>query len=140
MRESTSPKSPAKSPKPPPKSSKSLDHQRVHHTRWWGVAPDANNPPRQPTICRLPWEGSEPTSPEPPASSLASSDGGARGCGVELGVGGAFPSSASDVRSTRVDRERLAEARAQVCERGQGERGDARGERVRTDLAPGRRK
>ena len=36
-------------------------------------APSAtrNNPPRQPTIRRPPWEGSEPRSPEPPAMSLA---------------------------------------------------------------------
>ena len=43
--------------------------------------------------------GCEPTSLEPPATSLASSDGGARGCGVELGDGRAFPPSASDARS-----------------------------------------
>ena len=73
MRVSTPPKSPPKSPKPPPRSSKSPDHQRVHHTRWWGVAPDANNPPRQPTISRPLWEGSKPTSLEAPATLLVSS-------------------------------------------------------------------
>ena len=72
MRVSTPPKPPPKSPKPPPKSSKSPDHQRVHHTRWWGVAPDANNPPRQ-TISRPLWEGSKPTSLEAPATLLVSS-------------------------------------------------------------------
>ena len=84
-----------------------------------------NNPPRQQTMGRPPWEGSQQTSPEPPASSLASSDGGARGCGVELGVEGAFLPCASAVRSTRVDRERLAEARAGGCE-GAKAAGDAR--------------
>ena len=86
------------------------DHQRVHHTRWRGGRPDANNPPRQPTIGRPPREGYEPTSPEPPATSLA---GGARGCGVELEVRGDFRPCASDVRSARVERERLAGTRAE---------------------------
>ena len=66
-----------------------------------------------------------PTSLEPLATSLARSAGGARGCGVELGVGGAFLPCASAVRSTRVDRERLAEARAGGCE-GAKAGGDAR--------------
>ena len=86
-----------------------------------------------------PWEGCAPTSPEPPASSLARSAGGARGSGVEVGVGGDFLPCASAVRSARVERERLAEARAWQCERGRRERGDACGGRVRADLAPGRR-
>ena len=38
-----------------------------------GVAPDANNPPRQPTISRPLWEGSKPTSLEAPATLLVSS-------------------------------------------------------------------
>ena len=57
-----------------------------------------------------PREGYEPTSPEPPATSLA---GGARGCGVELEVRGDFRPCASDVRSARVERERLAGTRAE---------------------------
>ena len=53
-----------------------------------------------------------PTSLEPPATSLARSAGGARGCGVEFEVRDGFRLSASDVRSARVERERPAEARA----------------------------
>ena len=49
----------------------------------------------------------------------------ARGCDVEVGFGGAFLPSTSAVRSTRVDRERLAEARTGGC-KGAKAAGDAR--------------
>ena len=81
--------------------------------------------PRWPTISRPPREGCKPTSPEPPATSLARSAGGACGCGVEVGVGGDFLPCASDVRSARAERERPVEARAEGCEQAKEAR-DAR--------------
>ena len=62
---------------------------------------------------------------ERPATSLVSSAGGARGCGVEFEVPDAFRVSASDVRSARVERERPAEARTRewiACEKSGGTR------------------
>ena len=58
MRESTSPKSQPKSPKPPPRSPKSPDHQRVHHTRWWGSPRRKQSSQAADHMSRPLWEGS----------------------------------------------------------------------------------
>ena len=76
-----------------------------------GIAPSTADP-----TDRAIEGGHQLTSLEAPATSLASSAGGARGCDVEVGVGGAFPPCASTVRSARVERERLKEAYAWQCE------------------------
>ena len=98
-----------------------------------------NSPLDSSTTSRAIEGGHQQTSLEPPATSLVSSAGGARGCGVEFEVPDGFRLSASDVRSARAKRERPAEPRAQVCDRARGEWGDVCRARARADLPPVRR-